>query len=143
MKCKGVWSVSARGRDGCAAYCSKTRIGDGFDKDPVFAAYLKRVPGEYQMLSSTPDQWDSFNTAIGKMWEALPAFAAEQLRSFKVSTTIADGEYDEAVRPEDTKYMAATIPGARLVILPNVSHFAMLQNPRVFNAAVLDFLNGR
>jgi pimeloyl-ACP methyl ester carboxylesterase len=39
--------------------------------------------------------------------------------------------------------MAATIPGARLVILPKVSHFAMLQNPAEFNAAVLEFLQGR
>jgi pimeloyl-ACP methyl ester carboxylesterase len=37
--------------------------------------------------------------------------------------------------------MADTIPGARLEILPNVSHFAMLQNPAEFNAAVLDFLH--
>jgi pimeloyl-ACP methyl ester carboxylesterase len=36
--------------------------------------------------------------------------------------------------------MAETIPGARLAILPNVSHFAMLQNPQEFDAAVLDFL---
>ena len=36
--------------------------------------------------------------------------------------------------------MAATIPGAKLRILPRVSHFAMLQNPDGFNAAVLEFL---
>jgi pimeloyl-ACP methyl ester carboxylesterase len=38
------------------------------------------------------------------------------------------------------RYLAATIPNARLVILPNDSHFAMLQNPAEFNGAVLDFL---
>ena len=113
---------------------------EGFDTSPVFAAYLQRVQDEYRSLSPTPDQWVSFNAAIGKMWETLPAFTANQLRSFKVSTTIADGEYDEAVRPEHTQYMAATIPGARLVILPNVSHFAILQNPAEFNTAVLQFL---
>jgi pimeloyl-ACP methyl ester carboxylesterase len=36
--------------------------------------------------------------------------------------------------------MAASIPGARLVILPGVSHFAMLQNPAWFARAVLDAL---
>jgi pimeloyl-ACP methyl ester carboxylesterase len=35
--------------------------------------------------------------------------------------------------------MAATIPGARLLILPNVSHFAFLQDPATFNAALLHF----
>jgi pimeloyl-ACP methyl ester carboxylesterase len=113
---------------------------DGFDKSPVFAAYLERVQVEYRSLSPTPDQWDSFSAAVGKMWETLPAFTANQLQSLKVPTTIADGEYDEAIRQEHNQYMASAIPGARLVILPGVSHFAMLQNPTEFNAAVLEFL---
>ncbi len=113
---------------------------DGFDKTPAFAAYLRRVPGEYRQLSPTPDQWDSFSAAIGKMWETQPAFSTDQLRSLKVRTVIADGEYEEAVRPEHTRYMASSIPGARLVILPHASHFAMLQYPQKFNAAVLEFL---
>lgn len=116
---------------------------DAVDKNPVFGAYLQRVQGEYRGLSPTPDQWDSFSAAILKMWETQPSFGAAQLRSIRVPTTIADGEYDEAVRREHTEYMAATIPGARLVILPNVSHFAMLQSPAEFDAAVLAFLNDR
>jgi|GraSoi2013_100cm_1033763.scaffolds.fasta_scaffold15661_1 pimeloyl-ACP methyl ester carboxylesterase len=115
-------------------------LEDGFDKSPAFSAYLKRVPVEYRELSPTPNDWDSFNTAVNKMWETLPNFSAAQLRSFKVPTTIADGQYDEAIRPEHNRYVAATIPGAKLVILPNVSHFAMLQNPTEFNDAVLGFL---
>jgi pimeloyl-ACP methyl ester carboxylesterase len=63
------------------------------------------------------------------------------LRTIHIPTTIADGQYDEGIKPEHNRYLAATIPGARLVILPNVSHFAMLQNPSVFNAAVLHFLS--
>ena len=34
-----------------------------------------------------------------------------------------------------------TIPGAGLLILPNTSHFAFLQDPALFNAAVLNFLD--
>lgn len=113
---------------------------EGFDKTPVFAAYLARTPGEYRKLSPTPNQWDAFSAAVGKMWDTLPAFTAAQLRSITVPTVIADGEFDEAIKQSHDRYMADTIPGARLVILPRVSHFAMLQNPREFNAAVLDFL---
>jgi pimeloyl-ACP methyl ester carboxylesterase len=36
--------------------------------------------------------------------------------------------------------MAEAIPGAKLVILPGLSHFAMLQDPAAFNHAVLEFL---
>jgi pimeloyl-ACP methyl ester carboxylesterase len=113
---------------------------EGFDKTPVFAAYLRRTPDEYRKLSPTPDEWDAFSAAVGKMWDTLPAFTADQLRSIKVPTVIADGEYDEAIKQSHDRYMAATIPGARLAILPGVSHFAMLQNPQEFDAAVLDFL---
>jgi pimeloyl-ACP methyl ester carboxylesterase len=38
------------------------------------------------------------------------------------------------------EYIASTIPDARLLILPNASHFAFLQDPERFNDAVLDFL---
>jgi pimeloyl-ACP methyl ester carboxylesterase len=54
--------------------------------------------------------------------------------------TIADGAYDEAIKQEHNKEMAAQIPGAKLVILPEVSHFAMWQDPEAFNRAVLEFL---
>lgn len=116
---------------------------EGADKTPVFAAYLKRTADEYQTLSPTPRDWPAFSAAVGKMWDTLPAFTAEQLRSIKVRTTIADGEYDEGIKQDHDRYMAATIPGARLVIMTGVSHFAMLQNPAEFNAWVLKFLHGQ
>ena len=53
---------------------------------------------------------------------------------------IADGEHDEAIRREHTEELAREVPGAKLLILPGVSHFAMLQNPALFNQAVVDFL---
>ncbi len=46
-------------------------LRDDFDKSAVFAAYLKRVPAEYRELSPTPDGWDGFNAAVGKMWQTL------------------------------------------------------------------------
>jgi len=107
---------------------------------PVFRAYSARVREEYQRLSPAPDQWQDFDAAIMKMWYSLPAYTADQLRSIMVPTTIADGEYDEVIRPDHVQYMAATIPHARLVIMPGVSHFAMLQDPENFGAEVLKFL---
>nr|WP_269476022.1 hypothetical protein [Pseudomonas poae] len=37
----------------------------------------------------------------------------------------------------------AYFPGAGLLILPNTSHFAFLQDPALFNAALLDFLDSK
>jgi pimeloyl-ACP methyl ester carboxylesterase len=112
----------------------------GGEKSPVFIAYVKRAGDEYTRLSRTPDQYDVFLEQIGKMWETEPNFTAAQLKSIKVPTTIADGQYDEIIQQSHDIYMATTIPRARLVILPDVSHFAMLQNPSLFNSTVLTAL---
>jgi len=77
------------------------------------------------------------------MWTTQPTFTDAQLRAIRVRTTIADGQYDEGIKQSHTAYIAHTIPKAKLVILPNVSHFAMLQNPNVFNAAVENALQNR
>lgn len=110
------------------------------DKAPLVIAFEARAKKEYRQLSPTPDDWDSFLAVMGHMWSTEPDFTAGQLRSIRVPTTIADGEYEEIIRPQHTRYIAATIPNAKLIILPNVSHFAILQDPAAFNAAVLNFL---
>jgi pimeloyl-ACP methyl ester carboxylesterase len=115
-------------------------LKDGTEKTPVFAAYLARTANEYRAFSPTPLEWDAFSAAVNKMWETLPAFTRDELTAIKVPTTIADGEFDEAIKRTHDEYMAQAIPGARLVILPRVSHFAMLQDPHAFNGAVLRFL---
>jgi pimeloyl-ACP methyl ester carboxylesterase len=115
-------------------------LKEGAEKTPVFGAYLARTAQEYRALSPTPQQWDAFSAAVNQMWATLPAFTRSELASIKVPTTIADGEFDEAIKRTHDEYMAQAIAGARLVILPHVSHFAMLQDPRAFNAAVLRFL---
>lgn len=113
----------------------------GGDKNPVFAEYIQRARHEYKSLSNTPDQYDAFLEQIAKMWETEPHYTTAQLKSIKVPTTIADGQYDEVIKQSHDRYMARTIPGARLVILPNVSHFAMLQDPPLFDSAVLAALS--
>jgi pimeloyl-ACP methyl ester carboxylesterase len=115
-------------------------LKEGAGTTPVFGAYLARTAREYHELSPTPQQWEKFSAAVTKMWETLPAYTRADLASIKVPTTIADGEFDEGIKRTHEEYMAQAIPGARLVILPNVSHFAMLQDPQAFNAAVLRFL---
>ena len=106
----------------------------------TFNRFIDRAGGDYRRLSKTPNDYDSFVRAIQKMWDTEPNWTAADLRSIRVPVAIADGQYDEAIKRAHTEYMARQIPGAKLILLPNVSHFAMLQNPALFNRAVLDFL---
>jgi pimeloyl-ACP methyl ester carboxylesterase len=112
----------------------------GGDRSSVFTAYMERASNEYKRLSQTPDQYEAFLEQIGKMWETEPHYTAVQLKGIRVPTTIADGQYDEIIRQSHDIYMASAIPRAKLVILPNVSHFAMLQDPTLFNSTVLNVL---
>ena len=118
-------------------------LKDGFDKNPVFAAYMARARQEYARLSPTRDQYDAFQEQIGKMWENQPNWTDAQLRTITSPVLVVDGDRDEGIKREHTEYIARTIPGARLLILPNLSHFAFLQDPVLFNMALLDFLGDR
>jgi pimeloyl-ACP methyl ester carboxylesterase len=113
------------------------------NKSPVFTAFIARASREYGELSPTPTQYQAFLAQIEKMWASQPHFSAAQLRGIKTPTWIVDADHDEAIKRVNTDYMAATIPGAGELILPDVSHFAFIQDPVMFNAALLHFLAGR
>lgn len=110
------------------------------ETDPVFGAYVERAAADYSRLSKTPKQFDDFVAQISEMWATQPDFKPEQLKSIKVPIAVADGEYDEAIKLEHTKQMALMIPKSALILLPNLSHFAMWQDPKAFNQAVLKYL---
>lgn len=110
------------------------------DKDPTFSKYIEVAGKDYERLSKTPKDYNDFVGAISQMWATQPDYKPEQLAKITASVAIADGEHDEAIRQEHNVEMAKAIPGAKLVILPGVSHFAMLQDPKLFTQAVLEFL---
>jgi pimeloyl-ACP methyl ester carboxylesterase len=111
-------------------------------KNPVFEAYAHRTQDEYQKLSLAPSEFAAFHKQLDTMWGTEPHFTDAQLRSIKVPTWIVDGDHDELIKRQDTDRMAHLIPGARELILPGVSHFAFLQDPKQFNDALLRFLSG-
>jgi pimeloyl-ACP methyl ester carboxylesterase len=111
------------------------------ETDAVFGAYVERAAADYSRLSKTPKQFDEFVAQISEMWAKQPNFTPEQLKSIGVPVAVAVGEYDEAIKLEHTKEMASLIPGSTLIIMPNLSHFAMWQDPKAFNGAVLKYLD--
>ncbi len=110
------------------------------DKSPVFTAFIVRAKKEYAKLSPTPTQYDAFLAQITKMWATEPHWTADDLAGIKVPTWIVDADHDEAIERANTLFMADHIPYSGLLIEPQVSHFAFLQDPEQFNAAVLHFL---
>jgi pimeloyl-ACP methyl ester carboxylesterase len=107
---------------------------------PVFTDFERRAGREYAQLSPTPQNYATFLKNINHMWDTQPHFTAAQLGGITALTWVADADHEEAIKRENTDYMAAQIPGAGEIILPRVSHFAFLQDAATFDAAVLRFL---
>ncbi len=107
---------------------------------PVFNAFIARAEKEYEKLSPTPTEYKAFLAQITKMWETQPNWTAADLQRIAVPTWIVDADHDEAIKRENTEFMAANIPNAGLLLQPEVSHFSFLQDPDQFTADVLHFL---
>ena len=124
-----------------AANTMTSGVQEGVEKNPTFARFIARAGHEYARLSATPKEYKAFVAQISRMWETEPNWTDAQLKTIRSSVLVVDGDHDEAIKRAHTEYIAATIPGAKLVILPDTSHFAFLQNPTLFNASVLHFLD--
>jgi pimeloyl-ACP methyl ester carboxylesterase len=53
------------------------------------------------------------------------------------------GENDKIVDVDYGRKFCAAIPGARMVVIPNVGHVPQVEAPEKFDALVADFINGR
>jgi pimeloyl-ACP methyl ester carboxylesterase len=126
-----------------AANTLTSGVQQGVEKNPTFARFIERAGHEYAQLSATPKEYDAFVKQISHMWDSEPNWTESQLRSIHAPVWVVDGDHDEAIKRAHTEYIAATIPGAGLLILPNVSHFAFIQDPALFNAVLLRFLGDR
>jgi len=62
------------------------------------------------------------------------------LPSIAVPTLIITGAEDEMIPVDESRKMAAAIPGAKLVIVPGAGHLANLEQPDAFNDALNQFL---
>jgi len=107
---------------------------------PLLDRCFARHTRDYAELSATPDQFDDFASAVGTMQRTQPNYSTSDLAEIRAPVTIVLGERDEFIKRDHAEYLARSIPGAEFVLLPGMSHFAPLQRPDQFNAALLGFL---
>lgn len=112
-----------------------------FHPTPVIDRCFARHARDYAALSATPDDFNPFVEAVSLMMRTEPNYQAADLALIKVPVAIVLGEHDEFIKPEHAEYLARSIP-AEMIYLKGVSHFAPLQRPAEFNAAVVSFLDG-
>lgn len=64
------------------------------------------------------------------------------LPKIAVPVLIVVGEADQLTPPDSARRMHAAIPGSTLVVIPDAGHLSNLEQPQLFNTAVLGFLRG-
>lgn len=112
-----------------------------FSPTPLVDRCFSRHAKDYAALSSTPDQFKDFVSAVGLMQRTQPNYSAQDLGEIHIPVVVAQAEHDEFIKAEHAEYLAHTLPNAELLIFPEVSHFAPLQRPEVFSQAILAFLS--
>ena len=126
-----------------AANTVTSGVVDGVRKEPhVRALYRtggRRIPGLFGNAEGIRRLRRTDQQDVGRPAQ-LDRRAVEGDQS---EVLVVDGDHDEAIKRDHTEYIAATIPGAGLLILPNASHFAFLRDPGQFNFAILHFLGDR
>lgn len=113
-----------------------------------FLEYLRTVTPEkmqrdngsdYLALSAHPEKLPIIAEKIRKMWLAEPQFTSAQLANITTPTLVMDGAQEELIRVDHAQEIAAAIPNAKLVMLPNVGHYATFKIPTLWNDTVADF----
>ncbi|QIP17910.1 alpha/beta hydrolase [Spirosoma aureum] len=108
--------------------------------NPVIDRCLARHANDYHQLSTTPDHFEGFAEAVGQMQRTQPDYSANDLTTIDCPVVIVQSEHDEFIKADHAQYLAQSIPGADLIVLDGVSHFAPLQRPELFNKVVEAFL---
>jgi pimeloyl-ACP methyl ester carboxylesterase len=112
-----------------------------FQANPEIDRIYSNHVRDYAKLSPTPGAFEKMRDDLGVMQADQPGYTAADLNQIRVPVWSVVGERETFVKREHMEYIAHTIPRARFLLLPQVSHFAPLQRPDDFNAAVLDFLS--
>jgi pimeloyl-ACP methyl ester carboxylesterase len=117
------------------------------------AEFYTRGPTRVQFLAKDPVGWREFydrfasgsalghaNTLRGVQRQRPSVFDLEsELVRLEVPTLVMTGDEDDPCL-EPAIFMKRKIPGAGLVVLPKSGHAINLEEPELFNRALLDFL---
>jgi pimeloyl-ACP methyl ester carboxylesterase len=127
------------------AVAAAAKIAAG-DVDVGLAGFIDAVDGEgaWRALPAHEKQElrDNANTLLGKVNEQRQPFTRADAEAIGVPTLFVGGADTPGSLPVVLRALAAHVPGARVEMIPNATHFMFGQDPTRFCAAVTAFLAG-
>ncbi|HZY67865.1 MAG TPA: alpha/beta hydrolase [Devosia sp.] len=106
----------------------------------IIGRCLSRHRKDFGALSPNPDGFQATSETVSHMQSTQPNYTAEDLGRVRILFWSVIGEGDEFIEQEHAAYLARSVPGGELHVLPGVSHFAPVQRPGTFNREMLAFL---
>ena len=131
------------------------RLGRAFlqsiDNRPLIDEGLKTDVYDKSIITpALVDRWAEFQRAPGHraiLMAVNPAAfgnaSPDALHAIAVPTLVLQGENDVLVEPASARKFAAAIPGAKLIIYPQVGHLPQIESPQRSAADVAEFLSAR
>ena len=119
------------------------RVAEDYLRGPTRVQLLRKNPAEWEKLFREFAELSPVGMAYtlrGVQLKRPTMYELEpKLRTLRVPTLVIVGEED-APALEPSRFLARTIPHATLRVLPATGHTLQLEEPEVFNAAVLEFI---
>jgi pimeloyl-ACP methyl ester carboxylesterase len=114
------------------------------DIDGGLAVFVDGIegPGTWQQLPEAKRQRlrDNARTLLGQVNEGRRPYSRADAEAIRVPTLFIGGERTRGLLPTVFKALSAHVPGARVAIISNATHWMFEQDPVRFSAAVLEFL---
>ena len=109
------------------------------DKSVVDKWVFKELDKQMKELHDDTTKWGKNRMRLMTLLLTEPKHSFEELKSISCPVFVVAGEKD-IIKEEHTKKIAAGIPNSTLLIALKETHYFPSENPKVFNAAVIDFL---
>jgi 3-oxoadipate enol-lactonase len=98
------------------------------------------LPKLMQMFSGALQYGFSLEAVMGQLQAVMGHRATDRLNTIAAPTLVLTGDADRLIAPANSRILAESIPGARLVEIPGGSHGFNIEMPDRFNDEVLRFL---
>lgn len=117
-------------------------VNSTFADTDIYNEFVARAAREFHALQPDADVYAAAQ-AVEALEDNQPAWTQADFANITLGDklTVAGAQYDEAVVHTEPALLQSWLPGSKLVTLTNVSHFAPIQDPKQFAAAIEAVLN--
>jgi len=100
--------------------------------------FIKRA---YEKVALNPENWPILIEKEMDLAKREPNFTLDQLKTIECPSLIIDGENEHLYPIKVIQDMTEAIPDARLELIPNGNHLVLMEQSKMVNKLIVDFLN--